>query len=102
MGRPPVSPTRANNVIERRFRQVRQGPRPIGVFANHTSNVRILFVFFTHENHTQSISILFFLTQILWHYHPTGLGRAAGLSAAPKTPARAREYVEDGCPGDAS
>ena len=54
---------RTTNAIERRFREVRQRTRPMGVFQDRTSMDRILFAVFTHENRSQGVPTLFPLTQ---------------------------------------
>ena len=54
---------RTTNAIERRFREVRRRPRPMGTFQDRTSMDRILFAVFTHENKMQGISTPFLLTQ---------------------------------------
>ncbi|MGH6842530.1 MAG: IS256 family transposase [Methylocella sp.] len=54
---------RTTNAIERRFREVRRGTRPMGVFQDKTSMDRILFAVFIHENRSQGVSSPFLLTQ---------------------------------------
>ena len=58
------SQIRTTNAIERRFREVRRKPRPMGVFSDRTSMERILFAVFTYENLRQkTITPFLALTQ---------------------------------------
>jgi transposase-like protein len=50
------------HAIERRFREVRRRPRPMGVFQDRTSMDRLLFTAFTHANAHQGVPTLFSLT----------------------------------------
>ena len=50
------------HAIERRFREVRRRPRPMGVFQDRTSMDRLLFAVFTHESAIQGVPTLFSLT----------------------------------------
>jgi putative transposase len=55
---------RTTNAIERRFREVRRRPRPMGGFSDRTSMERILYSVFSYENLRQGISAPFLaLTQ---------------------------------------
>jgi putative transposase len=54
---------RTTNAIERRFREVRCRTRPMGVFSDRTSEQRIPFAVFTHENRREGIGTLILLTQ---------------------------------------
>ena len=53
---------RITNAIERRFREVRRGTRPMGTFQDRTSMDRILCAVFSRKNKAQGISIPFSLT----------------------------------------
>ncbi len=54
---------RTANAIERRFREVRRGTRPMGVFQDGTSMDRILFAVFTYESSNRGVPTLFSLTR---------------------------------------
>ena len=59
---PPLEPRKrfsTTHAIERRFREVRRRPRPMGVFQDRTSMDRILLAVFTHDNAHQGVPTLF-------------------------------------------
>ena len=53
---------RTTNAIERRFREVRRSPRPMGTFQDRTSMDHILFAVFTLQNKCQRTGTQFTLT----------------------------------------
>jgi len=50
---------RTTNAIEPRFREVRRGTRPIGVFSDRTSMERILYAVFSYENLRKGVATPF-------------------------------------------
>ncbi len=53
------SQVRTTNAIERRFREVRQRTRPMGVISDKTSMERILYAVFSYENLRQGVATPF-------------------------------------------